>query len=50
MEKHKEQKNREAVQTETILNTPIQTFGDLEAEELAKKYDTDKSDEGTPKP
>lgn len=48
--KHKEQKNREAVQTETILNTPIQTFGDLEAEELAKKYDTDKSGEGTPKP
>ena len=48
--KHKEQKNREAAQTETILNTPIQTFGDLEAEELAKKYDTDKSDEGTPKP
>lgn len=36
--KHKEQKNREAEQTERILNTPIQKFGDAEAEELAKKY------------
>lgn len=35
----KEQKNREAKQTQDILNTPLEKFGDLEAEELAKKYE-----------
>ncbi len=35
----KQQKNREAEQTEKILNTPLETFGDKEAEDLAKKYD-----------
>lgn len=36
--KRKEQKNIEAKQTEEILNTPLEKFGDTEAEELAKKY------------
>lgn len=36
--KRKEQKNAEAKQTEEILNTPLEKFGDTEAEELAKKY------------
>ncbi len=39
--KYKEQKNREAEETERILNTPLETFGDSEAEETAKKYQTD---------
>lgn len=39
--KAKEQKNREAEATERILNTPLDTFGDQEAEELAKKYQDD---------
>ena len=38
--KHKEQKNKEAEQTERILNTPLETFGDVAAEETAKKYQT----------
>ena len=41
--KHKEQKNLEARQTEEILNTPLESFGDLEAENLAKKYDDNDS-------
>lgn len=37
----KEQKNREAAETERILKTPLETFGDDAAEELAKKYQDD---------
>lgn len=37
----KEQKNREAEQAQKILNTPLETFGDLDAEERAKKYEGD---------
>jgi uncharacterized membrane protein len=39
--KRKEQKNLEAKQTEEILNTPLEKFGDTDAEELAKKYKDD---------
>ena len=39
--KHKEQKNQEAKQTEEILNTPLEKFGDTEVDELAKKYTGD---------
>lgn len=35
----KKQKNLEAQQTEDILKTPLDTFGNTEAEELTKKYD-----------
>lgn len=37
--KAKKQKNIEAQQTEEILNTPLETFGSTEAEELSKKYE-----------
>ena len=37
----KKQKNLEAQQTEDILKTPLDTFGNTEAEELTKKYDAD---------
>ncbi|HOC06000.1 MAG: hypothetical protein ACOX21_08700 [Bacillota bacterium] len=36
-----EQKKREAEATERILSTPLETFGDSQAEELAKKYEDD---------
>lgn len=36
--KRKAQKNLEAQQTEEILNTPLQQYGNTDAEELAKKY------------
>lgn len=36
--KAKEQKNREAEQTERMLNTPLETFGDTEVDDLTKKY------------
>lgn len=39
--KAKEQKNREAEDTERILRTPVDTFGDSEADDLAKKYEDD---------
>lgn len=39
--KAKEQKNREAEDTERILGTPLDTFGDKEAGDLAKKYEDD---------
>ncbi len=39
--KAKDQKNREAEQTERMLNTPLDTFGDSEAEDLANKYQDD---------
>lgn len=35
----KKQKNLEAQQTEEILNTPLEKFGDTEASELARKYE-----------
>lgn len=37
--KRKEQKNLEAKQTEEILNTPLQKFGDSDVEDLAEKYE-----------
>ena len=37
--KRKEQKNLEARQTEEILNTPLQKFGDSDVEDLAEKYE-----------
>ena len=37
--KAKAQKAKEAQQVEDILNTPLETFGDTEAENLAKKYE-----------
>ena len=36
--KRKEQEALEHKRTEELLNTPIETFGDTEAEKLAKKY------------
>lgn len=35
----KKQKNLEALQTEKILNTPLEKFKDKETDDLAKKYD-----------
>lgn len=35
----KKQKNLEAKQTEEMLKTPLETFGDQELEDLTKKYD-----------
>ena len=35
----KKQKDKEAKQTEDMLNTPLEQFGDTEAEERAKKYE-----------
>lgn len=40
----KKQKNLEAKQTEDMLNTPLEQFGDAEAEELAKKYKDNNQD------
>ena len=37
--KSKAQKNLEAQQTRDILNTPLETFGDKSADDLAKKYE-----------
>lgn len=37
--KAKDQKNKEAEMNEKILNTPLEQFGDTEAEELGKKYE-----------
>ncbi|MDD4769463.1 MAG: hypothetical protein PHT52_06685 [Eubacteriales bacterium] len=37
----KEQKNREAEATERILSTPLDVFGDSQADDLAKKYEDD---------
>lgn len=37
--KAKAQKNLEAEQTERILNTPLETFGDKNMDDLKKKYD-----------
>jgi len=37
----KNQKNLEARQAEEILKAPLEKFGNTEAEELAKKYDSD---------
>jgi hypothetical protein len=40
------QKNLEAKQTEEMLKTPLEKFGDTEAEELAKKYEEDQGKPG----
>lgn len=40
-------KNREAEQAQKILNTPLETFGDLDAEERAKKYEGDSDGKGS---
>ncbi len=42
-QKVQKQKNLEAQRTEEMLNKPLDTFGDREAEELAKKYSDDLS-------
>ena len=39
--KHKEQKNLEAKRREEMLKTPLDRFGDTEAEDLMKKYNDD---------
>jgi hypothetical protein len=39
--KRMEQKNREAEQTERILNTPLETLGEDEAARLAREYEED---------
>lgn len=39
--KHKEQENLEAKRREEILNTPLDSFGSTEAEDLMKKYQDD---------
>jgi uncharacterized membrane protein len=39
--KHKEQKNLEAKRREEMLKTPLDRFGDTEAEDLMKKYQDD---------
>lgn len=41
---HKKQRNREDEATRKILETPLETFGSDEAEELAKKYESDGKD------
>lgn len=41
--KAQKQKNLEAQRTEEMLNTPLDTFGDREAEDLSKKYSDDQS-------
>ncbi len=38
---NKKQKNLEAQQTEEMLKTPLEKFGDSEVEDLTKKYDGD---------
>ena len=43
----KKQKNLEAKQTEELLNTPLDQFGDKETEELGKKYDDDPNNDKT---
>jgi len=40
----KKQKNLEAKQTEEMLKTPLDTFGNTEAEQLAKKYEEQRAD------
>ena len=37
--RHKQQEALEAKRTQEMLNTPLDTFGDTEAERLAKKYE-----------
>lgn len=41
---HKQQRNREDEETRKILETPLESFGSDEAEELAKKYESDGKD------
>lgn len=45
LKKSREAREREARQTQEILNTPLETFGDQDVESLAKKYeDKDQSE------
>lgn len=44
--KAKQQKNIEAEQTERMLNTPLDTFDDHEADDLSKKYTDPPEDQG----
>lgn len=46
-EKRKEQKNKEAEQAIQILNAPLETFADLETQQLMDKYDGKKPEEKT---
>ena len=39
LKKRREQREREQQRMETILKTPLETFGDREAEDLADKYE-----------
>lgn len=43
--KRKEQKNKEAQQTIDILNAPLETFADLELQQLMEQYDEPKPGE-----
>ncbi len=43
----KDQKNLEARRTEEVLKTPLERFGDTEAEELTKKYIDEKTQDPT---
>lgn len=44
--KSRERKRWEAEETERILRTPLETFGDTEAEKLAKKYEEEPPSQG----
>lgn len=44
---YKKQRNREDEAARKILETPLETFGSDEAEELAKKYESDGNDPST---
>jgi hypothetical protein len=44
----KEQKRKEDERTQQILNTPLETFGDLETQQLMDKYDGKTSDGDEP--
>ncbi len=47
-QKAKDQKNREAEATKRILETPLDTFGDDKAKDLAKKYHDEAQDSEEP--
>lgn len=44
LKKRREQREREQQRAAEILKTPLETFGDQAVEDLAKKYESDKSD------
>lgn len=47
-QKSKERKRLEAEETERILSKPLETFGNVEAENLAKKYEEEPTSEEKP--